>query len=153
MTKKTEYALIAMAHLSRKTVEVASARDIAERYQLRLPLLMNVLKTLQQAGLLKSVRGAAGGYWLAAPPEQVSLARLVRAVEGPTRLVRCAPPMEAEEHAGPCCELLMSCPIRGPVLKVHAFFERFLDGVTVAQIAFDGDFASAGGAQLRVLAQ
>lgn len=153
MTKKTEYALIAMAHLSRRSGEVASARDIAQRYQLRLPLLMNVLKTLQQSGLLKSVRGAAGGYWLAAPPEQVSLSRLVRAVEGPTRLVRCAPPMESEEHAGQCCELLTSCPIRAPVLKVHGYFERFLDGVTVAQIAFDSDFASTTGAPLRVLAQ
>jgi Rrf2 family protein len=152
MTKKTEYALIAMAHLARHSGEIASARDIAERYQLRLPLLMNVLKTLQHRGLLKSARGATGGYWLATPPEQVSLARLVEAIEGPTRFVRCAPP-EPESVERLVCELLPSCPIRMPVLKVHEYLEKFLHGVTLAQIAFDNDFAKTGAAPLKVLAQ
>ena len=92
LTKKTEYALIAACHLANVGQEVVSARDMAETYGVRLPLLMNVLKKLNQHGILRSVRGARGGYALAVGPKQVSLSRLIEAVEGPPRLVKCALP-------------------------------------------------------------
>src|SRR5262245_55281119 len=88
LTKRTEYALIALCHLARQP-ETVSARDLAHRYAVRLPLLMNVLKTLNHNGLVRSVRGAHGGYRLAVPADKLSLARVAEAIEGPMRLVKC----------------------------------------------------------------
>lgn len=136
LTRKAEYALIAACHLARCGNQTVSARAIAAESRMRLPLLMNVLKVLNQRGVLHSVRGARGGYSLAAPAEKLTLARLVEALEGPTRLVPCGPPYEAgQEHC--CCDLLASCAVRMPMLKVHHQFRQFLEGVTVADVAFD----------------
>ena len=137
LTKKTEYALIAACHLATVDQKVVSARDIAEYYGVRLPLLMNVLKSLNQYGLLRSVRGARGGYALAMGPKQISLSKLIEAVEGPPRLVKCALPQPDD----PPCELSGACPVRAPMAKVHRMFGSFLKGITVADIAFDSRFA------------
>ncbi|MEW6250870.1 MAG: Rrf2 family transcriptional regulator, partial [Planctomycetota bacterium] len=58
LTRKTEYALIAVCHLTRVGQKVVSARDIAEEHSVPLPLLMNVLKRLNRTGHVNSVRGA-----------------------------------------------------------------------------------------------
>jgi Rrf2 family protein len=132
LTRKTEYALIAACHLARLDGQVASARDIADKHQVPLPLLMNVLKTLAQRGLVRSVRGSRGGYVLARAPEQMTLTGLVEAVEGPVRLVRCIGSMPR----GELCELEPCCSIRSPVWKVHERLRMFLDTITVAELAF-----------------
>ncbi|MBI5866214.1 MAG: Rrf2 family transcriptional regulator [Planctomycetes bacterium] len=134
LTKRTEYALIAMCHLARNPASVVSARDMAEQFHVRLPLLMNVLKLLNKNRLLKSTRGASGGYLLAAQPGEITLGRLVAAVEGPVRLVKCAP---GAAPRGENCELANSCPVRIPVLRVHHRFEQFMDTISIADLAFD----------------
>ncbi len=73
LTRKTEYGLIAMCHLARIGRKVVSARDIAEEHNVPLALLMNVLKKLNRAGLVNSVRGARGGYVLNSEPGQVRI--------------------------------------------------------------------------------
>ncbi|MGE0481042.1 MAG: Rrf2 family transcriptional regulator [Phycisphaerae bacterium] len=150
LTRKTEYALIAMWHLARADGEVCSARDVAERYGIPVTLLMNVLKTLQRKGLVKSTRGANGGYTLATSADQVSLERLIETVEGPFRLVRCADDPrtaagdgQSEAHAidaGPC-DLAGTCPIQHPLRRLHERLRRFLAGVTVADLALDDRYA------------
>src|SRR5256885_8102784 len=62
LSKKADYALISLAYLAEHRGHVVPAREIAERCQLPLPLLMNILKVLHQRGILRSVRGASGGY-------------------------------------------------------------------------------------------
>ena len=142
LTKRTEYALIALCHLARQPDETVSARDLAHRYAVRLPLLMNVLKTLNQNGLVRSVRGAHGGYRLAMPPEKLSLARVAEAIEGPMRLVKC---VSALPDADSSCELIGTCPVRQPVLRVHEHLAQFLAGVTIAELAFDEQYGRRGG--------
>jgi len=133
LTKKTEYALIATCHLAHVGQRVVSARDMARIYGVRLPLLMNVLKTLNQQSILRSVRGARGGYTLALGPKRITLSRLIEAVEGPPRLVKCALPQPAD----PPCELARTCPVSIPLAKVQRLFGGFLKTVTVADVAFD----------------
>lgn len=143
LTRKTEYALIALWQLARSNGDVVSARDIAEQHRVPLPLLMNVLKSLHRKGLVKSVRGASGGYKLAVSPAEVSLQGLIEAVEGPVKLIRCAthggngePVATGEE----CCELLNGCPIRAPVQRVHDRFVHFLSHVSLAELIQDEGF-------------
>ncbi len=136
LTRKTDYALVALVHLARAGSKLASAREIADRYHVPLPLLVNILKTLSHAGLVESVRGARGGYRLAAEAESITLNRLITAIEGPVRLVACSAAADRVEAAG-LCELAPSCPVLSPVRKVHQRLAEFLDSVTLAEIAFD----------------
>ena len=136
LTKKTEYALIAVCHLAHVGQKVVSARDMARLYGVRLPLLMNILKMLNQRGILRSVRGARGGYALAMGPKSITLSRLIEAVEGPPRLTKCAQPQPEDDP----CELSGSCPVRVPLGKVNRLFGGFLKSVTVADVAFDEGF-------------
>lgn len=140
LTKKSTYALVAVCHMAHAGQTVVSARGIAEQHGVPLPLLMNVLKKLNQAGQVKSVRGARGGYCLAVSPRSLTLSAVIHAVEGPVRLVRCAP--GSDERRRPC-DRTGFCSIRQPLHKVHRQLIEFLSGVTVADIAFDESYGHA----------
>jgi Rrf2 family protein len=133
LTRRTEYALIAVCHLAQVGEKVVSARDIAEEHAVPLPLLMNVLKRLNHTGHVRSVRGAHGGYLLGVRPDQFTLADLIGAVEGPVHLTRCTNPAK---EGRPCARTGI-CFIRRPVAKLHERLSKFLTEVTVADIAFD----------------
>src|SRR5262245_47274373 len=133
LTKRTEYALIALCHLARQPEAIVSARDLARAYAVRLPLLMNVLKALNQKGLVRSTRGATGGYRLSQPPEMISIVRVAEAIEGPMRLVKC---VSTEHETDSLCELIGTCPVRQPVLRVHEHLAQFLSRVSIADLAF-----------------
>jgi Rrf2 family protein len=139
LTKRTEYALIAATHMARNGGAVSSAREIAARYAMRLPLLMNVLKSMNNGGLLESRRGINGGYVLDRSAEDITLADLITAVEGPLRLVRCVG--HAEDGPG-VCELLGTCPVRGPLRRLHRQMEKFLSQVSVADVAADEELVT-----------
>jgi Rrf2 family protein len=76
--KRTEYALIALAHLAQRSEGVTSAREIAQSHRLPLPLLMKLLKCLHHQGLVRSIRGVHGGYQLQADLRSVSLGDLLQ---------------------------------------------------------------------------
>src|SRR3954464_8215696 len=79
-SRNTDYALIALAHLA-GSVGVASAREIAETYQLSVSLVMKILKRLGQKAIVKSVRGANGGYQLGVDLHRVSLYDLIESLK------------------------------------------------------------------------
>ncbi len=134
LTRKTDYALISMCELTLAGDDaVLSARDIHDQHEIPLPLLMNVLKRLQRAGLLESIRGAKGGYRLARPADRISLAKLIEAVEGPVKLVRCAGAIQD----GRRCTLTGHCPARRAMHKLHHHLAQTLQSVTIADLAYD----------------
>jgi Rrf2 family protein len=142
LTKKTDYGIIALAHLAQQPAGVFSgAREIAERYHVPASLLINVLKALCHAELVRSTRGVKGGYALAFPPAEITLADIIGALEGPVRFVQCSG--DAVDR-GPRCELLTTCPVTRPVRKVHDRLMEFLGQITLAQIAFDGGYGPRG---------
>lgn len=134
LTRKTDYALIALCHMARRPQEISTAREIAERYHVPPALLMNILKLLTQAELVRSIRGSKGGYTLAMPPGQITLEGIIRATEGPYRFVQCT--AESKDDSPPC-DLIDHCPISGPVQRVHAKLKAFLTEVTLAELAFE----------------
>jgi len=142
LTKKTDYALIALTHLARRDDASSSAREIGETYHVPLPLLMNILKTLTRGGLIQSVRGARGGYGLAMKPADISLAKLIEIIEGPIHLVRCL--ASGTGNSGFKCEVEQWCPIRAPVTKVHDHLIRFLQTISIADIADDSVSMTSG---------
>ncbi len=134
LTKKTSYGLIAMAHLARLGPDsVASAREIAELFGTPTSLLMNVLKELATAGYVESVRGAKGGYRLAARPEEINLADLIGAIERPVRQAECVTHVAGDSQE--CTlETMARCPIADPVHRVHRKLNDFLKKMTLADI-------------------
>lgn len=142
LTKKTDYALIALTHLARQeSGRISTAREIVERYNVPAALLVNVLKALCQSELVRSTRGMKGGYALAMPADEITLSAIIRSTEGPIRFVQCA---GESEHGSSPCELTATCPVMRPVRKVHQRLVNFLDQVTLDQIAFDEDYCEHG---------
>jgi Rrf2 family protein len=86
ISAKTEYACIAMLELSSRfgTGEPVRIRKIAERHDVPPRFLVQILLQLKGAGLVASTRGAAGGYHLIKPPDQVSLGEVMDVIEGST---------------------------------------------------------------------
>ncbi len=136
LTKKTGYGLIAMTHLhGLPEGEVASAREIAESFDVPTSLLMNVLKELASAGFVESVRGAHGGYRLARAAEDVSLADLIETLEGPIRLAECVAGPSGHKGDREVCGIVDKCPVAGPLHRVHRKLSDFLKQVSLADIA------------------
>lgn len=137
LTRRVEYALIALGHMARESDRVFSAREIAERYSVSLPLLMNVLKELHRAEFVLSTRGPRGGYRLTKPAASISLAEVIEVIESPVRVIRCAEPALDGEAA---CELAGCCPVRAPLRRLHDRLSDFLKSVTVADLAADEQY-------------
>jgi Rrf2 family protein len=108
ISRKTDYALIALSCLVGHEHRTMSAREIARMHDLPLPLVMNILKTLQHSGILCSTRGPKGGYRVVTDLETLSLLELIRVLDDNggrdapdadrprTRLL--APPLQALYH-------------------------------------------------------
>ncbi len=152
-TRKTDYALIALTHLAQHPDECNSAREIASRYGVPLPLLMNILKLMGQRGLAQSVRGPRGGYRLAVPPEKISLNDIIGAVEGPVQLVQCVEwyQNKARGKLKTGCDLMAACPVRPTIHRVHARLVEFLSTVTLADVVDNSPrrHSTVGGPQER----
>jgi FeS assembly SUF system regulator len=136
LTRKTDYALVAMADLAHQGENLSSAREIAERCGLPTPALTNILKQLTQFGLVSAARGPHGGYQLARDAVDITLVDLIEAVEGPARLTFCCDD-ESPDTDKRSCDIEQSCRIKGPVKRVHEGLLYVLRQVTLEQIACD----------------
>ncbi|MGH3039967.1 MAG: RrF2 family transcriptional regulator, partial [Gaiellaceae bacterium] len=105
-----------------KGEQIAQAQDIP------LKFLENILLELRHHGLVQSQRGAEGGYWLARPPEEIRLADVIRAVEGPLANVRGSRP-ESVEYSGPAARL------QDVWIAMRANLRAVLEEVTLADVA------------------
>jgi Rrf2 family protein len=127
ISAKADYAVRAAVELATADGPVKGDR-IAEAQSIPLKFLENILIELRHAGLVRSQRGRDGGYWLAKPAAEISIADVVRAVEGPLANVRGAPP-ESVHYSGPA-EALEQVWI-----AVRANLRAVVEQVTVADVA------------------
>jgi Rrf2 family protein len=144
LPKKTDYALIALTYLYERPGVIAPAREIAEAHKLPCALLMNVMKELQQGGMVQSVRGAHGGYQLAADLSQKTLYDIVLLTSGEPALTECCGgTMSTDEAAGAGgggggggggCTVGRNCPVQKPLRALHGKLVQFLKEVKVAEI-------------------
>jgi len=128
VSAKADYAI-------RAAVELAAAGDgpvkgerIAQAQQIPPNFLENILADLRNAGLVASRRGAEGGYWLARPAAEVSLAEVIRAVDGPLANVR-GIRSEQVSYDG------TAEPLRDVWVAVRASLRSVLEQVTLADVA------------------
>ena len=96
LSKKTDYALMAMKHLALLGDRgSSSAREIAEQYDIPVELMAKVLQRLARKGMLASHQGTRGGYQLARGAAMISVADVIQAVDGPLTVTACS----TEDHA------------------------------------------------------
>ncbi|MGH9200729.1 MAG: RrF2 family transcriptional regulator [Vicinamibacterales bacterium] len=137
LSKKSDYALMAIRHLAVRADgrASASAREISEAYDIPLELLAKVLQRLVRTKLLVSVQGTRGGYRLARPSTAISVADVIQAVDGPVTVTACSP----NDHE---CGQYSKCSIRDPLWKIKGRILEMLSKVTVAEMARDAEAAA-----------
>src|SRR5512144_1467084 len=112
LSKKADYALIAMKHLAlRGDRGSSSAREIAEQYDIPIELMAKVLQRLVRRGLLASQQGTHGGYRLSRPSTDISVADIIQAIDGPVTVTACS--SESEN-----CGQFSKCSVRDPLWRI-----------------------------------
>jgi Rrf2 family protein len=131
LSKKADYALLAMRHLAAQADRGAvSARELAEAYDIPSELLAKVLQKLVRGHLLQSHQGIHGGYGLAKPPAQISVADVIQAVDGPLTVTACSD----TDHS---CDQYSKCNIRDPLWRIKDRIVAALGATSVAELAMD----------------
>lgn len=128
VTAKADYAVRAAVELAAAGEGPVKGEAIAEAQQIPIRFLENILAELRHAGLVRSQRGAVGGYWLAKPAAQITIADVIRAVEGPLASVRSESPDELS-YSGSAEAL------RDVWLALRVKIRSVLEAVTLADVA------------------
>ena len=128
ISKLTDYAIIVLGQMANDTDHTHTAAGLAEATGVAAPTVSKVLKILGKAGIVKSTRGAHGGYVLARPPQQTSVAVVINALEGPIALTECE-----GERGG--CEQSSSCHARGSWDVINRAVRTALESVSLADMA------------------
>lgn len=129
LSKKADYALIAVRHLAEKPLAAAySAKEIARAYGIPTELLAKILQKLAKNGLLVSQHGTNGGYALARHPQDISAFEVIRAIEGPLFITSCV--TDKRE-----CGQMNRCTVREPLKKVNDTLVKALSEVTILSLS------------------
>lgn len=138
LSKRGEYGLRAMIDLAEAAdgsdpdQRILQIREIAERQKIPTKFLEQILLTLKNAGLLHSRMGVGGGYYLARPPQDITLGHIVRILDGPLAPIRCVSQMAYE----PCgCPDEQTCGLRLVMLDVRNAVADLLDNTTLADVS------------------
>lgn len=102
LSKLTDYATVVLSYMAKDRRRVLTAMEMASATGIPLPTVSKILKALVNADLLKSTRGAKGGYCLARGPEAISIAAVIAALEGPIALTECSLSKKSCEQASGC---------------------------------------------------
>jgi Rrf2 family protein len=126
---------MAVRHLALKSgPSSASAREIAEQYDIPIELMAKVLQRLVRAGLLISTQGTRGGYTLGRLASSISVADVIQAIDGPFTVTACS----TEKND---CEQYSKCSIRDPLWQIRERIAATLGTVSIAEMAAESEAA------------
>jgi Rrf2 family protein len=128
LSAKSDYAVRAAVELAGCEDGPTKGEDLARAQEIPLKFLENILSDLRHAGLVRSQRGAVGGYWLAKDPKDITVADVIRAVDGPLATVRGQRP-EDINYAG------SAEPLGRLWIAVRASLRSVVENVTLADLA------------------
>jgi FeS assembly SUF system regulator len=128
VTKQTDYGMLMLAHMgSRPNGQVHTARELTEETGLPGPMVSKILKLMARAGLIGSHRGVNGGYSLARPVEEISVANLIEALEGPIGMTTCS-----LENGS--CEHETCCPVQSNWTRISRTINEALDRIPLSEM-------------------
>lgn len=132
---KAKYGIRALAHMARQPERVWSARQIAQEAGIPAKFLEAILLELRQRQLIVSKRGLLGGHKLARAPKEISIAAIIRALDGMIAPLPCASVYNYEPCAD--CKTPESCGMRNLMTDVRNSISEVLDNRNLAQLAED----------------
>jgi Rrf2 family protein len=128
LTKKADYALMAMKHLAEQAGGSSrSAKDVADAFGIPPEALAKILQRLAKAGLLQSQHGINGGYTLARPAHTISAFEVIQAIDGPLFITSCVTTRGE-------CDQTDRCNIREPLRKVNESIEAVLKRIKISHM-------------------
>lgn len=131
LSKKTDYALIALKDLAAGPQGASSsARELAARHSIPVELMAKILQRLAKRGLLDSHQGIRGGYHLARPADRISVADVIKAIDGPVMVTACS---DVDES----CEQYSTCNVRDPLWRLKDRIVQTLAEFTIEQLVRD----------------
>ncbi len=128
ISKLTDYGTVVLARLAESPEALSSAADVADSTRIAQPTVSKLLKSLGRAGIVESVRGAHGGYRLARPPESITAADVIDALEGPVSITECS---AADSH----CEHEPVCNVGSAWKRINLAIRNALDEVTLSDLS------------------
>jgi Rrf2 family protein len=130
VSAKEQHGLRAMAELAGRYGQgPVPLSEVAEALDISLDYLEQIVPAIRDAGLLESTRGAHGGYELALPPDQITVGRVLEALDGDILPIRC---LGAEQEAS--CDRSPTCAARAVWATVYRRVSETLDGMTLADL-------------------
>lgn len=129
LSRMADYGVVLSTELARAREATQTAPELASRTALPLPTVSKVLKLLAQSGVLESQRGIKGGYALARPAADISIAEIIAAVDGPISLTGCI------ATVGNNCEIESLCPAKINWQTINDAVVGALGSVTLADMA------------------
>jgi len=124
ISKLTDYATVILSFLALDPTRIASATMIAQAVHLSAPTVSKLLKILLEAHLVKSFRGTGGGYQLAKPAQNITIAEIVTAIEGNLAMTECCAPTSA-------CAIHALCGIKENWQVINKIILTALAGLTL----------------------
>jgi Rrf2 family protein len=129
LSKKVEYGLIAMRHIASHNNQIATVKEISERYAIPIDVLAKVMQKLTRGKLITSYQGAMGGYTLARRADEISVMNVISVIEGShVGIAQCF----TEEEAN--CSIHMNCTIKNPLGKIQHNIENVFNTMKVSEI-------------------
>jgi Rrf2 family protein len=132
LSKKTQYAFKALIYLSEHVDEgPVLISEISEKKNIPLKFLENILLELRKAGILESKKGKGGGYYFAVDPRKVTLATIMRLLDGPIALLPCVS-LNFYEKCKDCDEKI--CGLNRMMIQVRDATLKILESKTLADL-------------------
>lgn len=129
ITRKVEYALIALRHLQQNQEgDLSSSKEIALKYDIPKELLAKILQSLVKNKILLSIKGPLGGYKLATDPSKINMTSFFEIMEGPVGIMDC--------YFDSRCDQLNNCTIRTPINRINDSIRAMFDKMTLSEITY-----------------
>jgi FeS assembly SUF system regulator len=129
LSKLADYGIVMVTNMARHPERQHNATEIATESHIPQPMASKILKALVRSGLLVSHRGAKGGYGLARAAGAITVADVIKALDGPIALTACI-----EDGPGEC-DIEWVCPARANWQRINDAIRHALDGITMAEMA------------------
>lgn len=127
LSKLTDYATVILGYMAKDCTKKYPCQAIAKTTGVAQPTVSKILKILVKANIVHSIRGTKGGYLLAMPPQHITIAVIIEALEGPFALTECS-----LSHKN--CEQVADCDIQGNWNVVHQKILALLESITLADM-------------------
>jgi FeS assembly SUF system regulator len=128
ISKLADYATMIMVYCAHAPEQSYAAKKVAEATKIQLPTVSKLLKLLAKGQLLVSQRGVQGGYHLAKPPREISMANIIEAVDGPIALTEC-------NHSISECDLIQNCATKHSWQLINVAIQDALSKISLAQMS------------------